>query len=161
MKMNATHPLRALQVALSITILGLMIYVSSWWTRHWRQSAPSEVNFLIFTPAWSLASLIPLLLFPLRFSHLLATPSIRYGLLTLEALTMLYWFAGFIALAVFLNDRVCFGMVCDVARAGAGISALSWVVWAGSFGVGVWAVIKERRAGGMGGEKKVQMMQGV
>ncbi|KAH9883071.1 hypothetical protein J1614_000439 [Plenodomus biglobosus] len=161
--MAATYLLRALQAATSITVLGLMAYVSSWWTKHWRQAAPSEISFLIFAPAWSLAALIPLLLLPLSFSRLVSKPVVRYGLLALEALTMLYWLAGFVALAVFLNDRVCFGMVCDVARASAGVSAVSWAIWAGSLGMGVWGAVKERR-GGVGGVaevKNMQMMQGV
>ncbi|KAI8943741.1 hypothetical protein NX059_001721 [Plenodomus lindquistii] len=145
MKMNATYPLRALQAILSIVTLGLMAYVSSWWTTHWRQPGPSEINFLIFAPIWSLLSLIALLLLPLRFSHLLAKPTLRYGVLALEAMTMMYWFAGFVALAVFLSDRICFGMVCDVAKAGAGVSAGSWVAWMGSLGMGVWGVVRERR----------------
>lgn len=137
--------------------------VSSWWTTHWRQSSPSEVNFLIFTPAWSLLALIPLLLIPLRFSHLLNTPAGRYGLFALESLTMLYWFTGFVALSVFLSDRICFGMVCDIARASAGVSAFSWLAWAASFVGGIFEWMKTRRAGG--GEvmvkKELEMHQGV
>ncbi|KAH9867390.1 hypothetical protein IAQ61_007982 [Plenodomus lingam] len=160
--MNPIYPLRALQAITAIGVLSLMAYVSSWWTRHWRQAAPSEIAFLVFTSVWSLASLLPLLLFPLRFSHLLAKPIVRYGLLALEAMTMVYWFAGFIALAVFLNDRVCFGMVCDTARAGAGVSAASWLVWGVSVGLGAWGIVKDRRgSGGTKVEGKVQMMQGV
>lgn len=69
------------------------------------------------------------------------------------------------ALAVFLSDRICFGTVCDVARASTAVSALNWVAWAGSFGYGVVRMVK---GGGMGfgrgkggAEGKVEMHQGV
>ena len=35
----------------------------------------------------------------------------KWALLGLEGLTMLFWFSGFVALAVFLSGRICFGMV--------------------------------------------------
>ncbi|KAF1844668.1 uncharacterized protein K460DRAFT_365611 [Cucurbitaria berberidis CBS 394.84] len=158
------HPVRAVQAILSLTVLGLMGYVSSWWSTHWRQSSPSEVNFLLFAPAWSVLVLVPLLVIPLRFSHLLLSPAAKYGLLGLEALTMLFWFGGFIALAVFLRDRICFGMVCDVARAGTAVSAVNWVAWTVTFVFGVIGVVK---GGAMSFGKKntvtkeVDMHQGV
>lgn len=86
--------------------------VSSWWSTHWRQSSPSEVNFLIFAPSWTILALVPLVVLPLRFSHLTTSTAAKYGILALEMLTMLFWFGGFIALAVFLSDRICFGTVC-------------------------------------------------
>ncbi|KAL6707059.1 hypothetical protein ACN47E_004811 [Coniothyrium glycines] len=142
MKVNWIHPVRGVQAGLSIAVLGLMGYVASWWTTHWRQMAPSEVHFLVFAPAWSLLALVPLILVPLKFNHLLSTPAGRYGMVGLEGLTMLFWFSGFIALAVFLSDRICFGMVCDVARASAGLSALTWVAFTVTFVVGVIDLVK-------------------
>jgi len=78
---------------------------------------------------------------------------------------MLFWFGGFVALAVFLSDRICFGTVCDVARASTAISALNWVAWSVTFAFGAVKLIK---GGGMGlgrgkvgGEGKVEMHQGV
>lgn len=70
------------------------------------------------------------------------------------------------ALAVFLSDRICFGTVCDVAKASTAISAVNWVAWAGTFG---WGCVKMIRGGGLGfarkdagvGEPKVEMHQGV
>jgi len=46
--------------------------------------------------------------------------------LGVETLTMLFWFAGFVALAVFLGDRVCFGHVCSAAKAAAVFGAFEW-----------------------------------
>ena len=41
---------------------------------------------------------------------------------------MVFWFAGFVALAVFLGDRVCFGHVCSAAKAAAAFGAFEWYV---------------------------------
>ncbi|KAJ4369738.1 hypothetical protein N0V83_005501 [Neocucurbitaria cava] len=164
MAISWIHPVRGVQALLSVVVLGLMAYVSSWWSSHWRQLSPSEVNFMIFAPAWSILALTALLVIPMKFSHLLASPAARYGMLGLEALTMLFWFGGFIAMAVFLSDRICFGTVCDVARAGTVISAFNWVAWTVTFVFGVIGVVK---GGAMSFGKKrtvtkeVDMHQGV
>lgn len=179
-------PVRAVQAILSITILGLMAYgssrkhllatpyilthqiVSQWWATHWRQSSPTEVNFLIFAPSWTVLALSALVIVPLKFSHMLSSKGAQIGLLALEGLTMLYWFGGFVALAVFLSDRICFGTVCDVARASTAISAMNWLVWAVTFSFGVFQMIKDGRGSGWTFGKrqpevqgKVEMHQGV
>ena len=42
---------------------------------------------------------------------------------------MLFWFAGFVALAVFLSGLVfCRGTVCNAARASTVFGALEWSV---------------------------------
>lgn len=178
MKINLMHPVRALQFIFAVIVLGLMAYgpsfppipiqnansisVSTWWTSHWRQASPAQVSFLIFTPVWSLATLVPIILIPLKFSHLLSSAGFRWGLIALDALTMLFWFAGFIALAVFLNGRICFGQVCDVARAGAVFGGLSWAVAAGAFGYGTYlAVTAEKRRVPAVQKPDVAMHQGV
>ncbi|KAH7393053.1 membrane-associating domain-containing protein [Pyrenochaeta sp. MPI-SDFR-AT-0127] len=165
MALSWIHPVRGAQAVLAIVVLGLMAYVSSWWTTHWRQMSPSEVNFLIFTPAWSIVAVVPLVVIPLRFNHLLSSPAARYGFLALEGLTMLFWFGGFVSMAVFLSDRICFGTVCDVARASTAISAVSWVVWAVTFVFGVIGVVKggdlSFRKKAVVVDKEVDMHQGV
>lgn len=50
----------------------------------------------------------------------------KFAILGVEALTMLFWFAGFIALAVWLDDRVCFGSVCASAKAATVFAAFEW-----------------------------------
>ncbi|KAJ4987524.1 hypothetical protein SVAN01_06981 [Stagonosporopsis vannaccii] len=175
---NPMHPVRGAQAVFSVIVLGLMAYgpsfespfniqanltqVSSWWTSHWRQESPAQVSFLIFTAVWSLVTLIPIFLIPLKFSHLLSSAGFRWGLVTLDALTMLFWFAGFVALAVFLNGRICFGQVCDVARAGAVFGGLSWAAAAGGFGYGLYlAITAEKRRLPAVQKPAVAMHQGV
>lgn len=99
--------------------------VANWWNKYWRDMSPSEINFLLFTSVWTLLSLIYVVgtsVPQMRLSRFYN----RYALLAVEALTMTFWFGGFVALAVFLSARVCFGNVCNVAKAGIGFSALQW-----------------------------------
>ena len=129
--MNWVHGVRAIQAVLSVAVLGLMAYgmrilsrlplfrftnaqtVSSWWATHWRQSSPMEINYLIFAPAWSILALVPIIATSMpKYKHLLDQPMIKWAVLGLEGLTMLFWFSGFVALGVFLSGRICFGMVC-------------------------------------------------
>lgn len=51
-----------------------------------------------------------------------------YAILAVDAVTMIFWFAGFIALAVFLGDRVCYGNVCNCAKTAAVFAAFEWYV---------------------------------
>jgi len=50
-----------------------------------------------------------------------------------ELLNLLFYFAGFIALAVFLGKLLfCRGSVCSAARADAVFAAFNWLLWTGS-----------------------------
>jgi hypothetical protein len=119
--------------------------------------SPTEVNFMIFSPVWTIFALIFLVIVPMKFPS--AAP--KFALLAVETLTMLYWFSGFIALAVFLSDRICFGTVCSVAKAGTAISAFQWLTFAATTGMGAWNTFRGRGRGAMTTEPKVEMHQGV
>jgi Membrane-associating domain len=91
---------------------------------YWRDMAPSEVNFLIFSSVWSIISIVYLVVAPMKFPKL----AHKLMLLGCDGLAMTFWFAGFVALAVFLSSRICFGNVCNVAKASVGFAALQWYV---------------------------------
>ena len=129
--------LRAIQAIFAIIILGLTAYgkplrllsrtslttsVANWWSGHWHRNAPSEVGFLVFTSIWTLLALLYLMLAPRFFP----TAAHKFGILGAEALTMLFWFAGFIAMAVWLTDRLCYGGICTTAKAAAVFAAFEW-----------------------------------
>ena len=87
--------------------------------------SPAEINFLLFSAVWTLLALIYVVgttVQTLRINRF----ANRYAVLALDALTMTFWFGGFVALAVFLGARVCFGNVCNVAKAGVAFAALEW-----------------------------------
>jgi len=86
--------------------------------------SPSEINFLIFNSIWTILTLVYVTVVPMKFPR--AAP--RYALLGADCLVMIFWFSGFIALAVFLTSRVCFGNVCNVAKTAVAFSAAEWCV---------------------------------
>ncbi|KAE9970946.1 hypothetical protein BLS_004106 [Venturia inaequalis] len=125
---NFMIPLRAAQATLTVVVLGLTAYVSNWWANYWRDMSPIEINFLLFCSVFSLATSIYLSLAALN--KLPAAANHRFALLAADAMTMTFWFAGFIALAVFLSSRVCFGNVCNVAKASVAFGAFNWLLFA-------------------------------
>jgi hypothetical protein len=88
--------------------------------------SPGQVNFLLFDSVWTLLALAYLIVVPWRFSETMAHH--KFAILAVEAVTMIFWFAGFIALAVFLSDRRCFGHVCSAAKAAAAFGGFEWYV---------------------------------
>jgi hypothetical protein len=80
----------------------------------------------LFCSVITLITLAYLIVVPMRFAE---TKLNHAGIITgVEGLTMVFWFAGFVALAVFLGDRVCFGHVCSAAKAAAAFGAFEWYV---------------------------------
>lgn len=98
--------------------------VSNWWSNYWRDMAPTEIIFLLFSSVFSFLTTTYLTLAAMNKLPGIATN--RFALLAADAITMLFWFAGFVALAVFLSSRVCFGNVCNVAKASVAFGALNW-----------------------------------
>ena len=74
-------------------------YTYSGWT-------PSQLGFIIFVSVWTVLVVAFQLLVP-RFSQKLGH---KFVVLGLDALTMLLWFAGFIALAVFTGAATGSGL---------------------------------------------------
>jgi len=127
---NWIMPLRIAQASVGVVVLGFASYVSSWWANYWREMSPVEFNFLIFSAVWTLLALAYVVIAPLYFPRI----AHKFATLGADALTMTFWFGGFVALAVFLSSRVCFGNVCSVAKAAVGFAALEWLLFAVSTG---------------------------
>ena len=98
--------------------------VAHWWSNYWHAISPGQVNILIFDAVWTMLALAYLVIVPWRFSETRAHH--KFAILAAEAITMIFWFAGFLALAVFLGNRVCFGHVCSAAKAAAVFGAFEW-----------------------------------
>ena len=98
--------------------------------------SPSQVNFMVFVAVWTMLALIYLGLAPRFFSSFAHV----HAILALDALTMLFWFAGFIALAVLYHDIVnvanfeffagcgALGDYCGVSEAAVVFGAFEWYV---------------------------------
>jgi hypothetical protein len=116
MSFNFTLPLRVAQAVLAILVLGLTAYGVSIWS-------PSEFNFLLFTAIWTFLVLAYLIIAPGRFPD----AAHKYGILGAEAITMIFWFAGFIAVAVLLSDTGCRrGSACRSMQAATAFGAFEW-----------------------------------
>lgn len=100
--------------------------VAHWYNKYtFNDDSISEVNFLIFVSLWTMLIAIYFAVTQFKFPSL--APAI--AVLALDALTMLFWFAGFIALAVFhSNLEECRGRVCDDLVAAVVFGAFEWYV---------------------------------
>jgi len=100
-----------------------LLTVAHWYHDHTNYDSPSQDNFLIFTSIWTLLALAYLTLAP----WLLPRAAHKFAILAVEALTMLFWFAGFIALSVFVSRLlVCGGHVCRSIQAACVFGAFEW-----------------------------------
>ena len=96
---------------------------SGWYYGTW---APGEANYMLFCAVWTIVALVYLGLTPGRFP----TVAHKFGILTVEILTMIFWFAAWIALGVLLGDAGCdqaWG-VCRAATAATIFAAFEWCV---------------------------------
>ncbi|KAI5917915.1 membrane-associating domain-containing protein [Camillea tinctor] len=109
----------------SIIELGLTAYIVNWYTGsyynggyYWGGWSPSRVNFMLFNSIWSLLVLAYVGIVPLYAASLFR----KIVALGLNVITTIFWFAGSIALAVFVGgpwdcgaNRVCGSLEAAVA----------------------------------------------
>lgn len=88
-----------------------------WGTSH-------SVNFMLFTSVWTLLVVIYLAVTPTRFPQL----AHKYVVLALEAITMIFWFASWVAVATLWGDADCgsSGGACGAGTAAIVFSAIEW-----------------------------------
>ncbi|KAH7069178.1 marvel domain-containing protein [Paraphoma chrysanthemicola] len=93
--------LRGVQVVFSIIVLGLTAYLVDRYNGPygWNWS-PHSVNFMLFTSVWTLLAVAYLVLTPTRFPR----AAHKFAIGAVEFLTMLFWFAAFVAVAVRWGD---------------------------------------------------------
>ncbi|TVY35353.1 hypothetical protein LSUB1_G004454 [Lachnellula subtilissima] len=131
--------LRIAQLILAVIILALSGYVAHWYNADTLTAAPKQIDFLIFVPVFSFISVFYLEFVP-RFAPKASHP---YALFVVEILNTLFYFSGFIALAVFIGRLLfCRGSVCSAARADAVFAAFSWILWASSSVVGALKIFR-------------------
>ncbi|KAH9908058.1 membrane-associating domain-containing protein [Xylariomycetidae sp. FL2044] len=121
--------LRAAQMLFAIIIMGLSAYVANWYNVDTLTSSPSQINFLLASSLLTIVSVLYLELTP-RFMPRASHP---YAAMGLELLNALFYFAGFIALAVFISGLLfCRGSVCGAAKADVAFGAFEFLLWTGS-----------------------------
>ncbi|MCJ1285329.1 hypothetical protein MMC26_004669 [Xylographa opegraphella] len=143
MPFNYMFPLRAAQFIFAVIMLGLTGYVAHWYIVRDGISSPSQINFLIFASLWTLFTVPYLTIAPVYFPKL----THKYATLATDALTMLFWFAGFVALAVFLSAlSLCLGSVCGSAKAAAAFGAFIWIISSVTTGLAAMHVWRTRHS---------------
>ncbi|MCJ1416897.1 hypothetical protein MMC32_003236 [Xylographa parallela] len=123
-------PLRGVAVLFTIIELGLTAYGVSYFDGTYFDgyytytSNVGSLNFMLFNSLWSLL-LLAYLLATLRFARF-SHPIVTFVLLLLTAL---FWFSGFIALAVAVGPS-CYGNhACQTVAAAAAFGAFLWVIF--------------------------------
>lgn len=96
------------------------VELSYWW------DSSDTVNFDLFNAVWTLLIALPYLsLVPIFFSNL----SHVYAVLAVEIVTMIFWFAGFIALGAELPPpRACHSGPCRALQAATVFASFEWCV---------------------------------
>ncbi|MCJ1307255.1 hypothetical protein MMC25_000901 [Agyrium rufum] len=146
MAINFMLPLRAAQALFAIIVLGLSASVANYYpTRSFgATTSPSQINFLIFNAVWTLLFLVYSSIVPVYLPRL----ANKFAILALETLTMLFWFAGFVALAVFVSSlSICSGNVCRSAQAAIVFAAFEWLLFVASTALAAIHVWQTRMSG--------------
>jgi len=105
-----------------------------------------SANFLVFDSVWTFIALGYVVVTPMFFPNF----HNRWAVLGVEAITMVFWFAGFVALAVDIKRMRCgnpqFACPIPAAKAAAVFGAFEWLAWAISLGLIVRALIQYGKA---------------
>ncbi|KAI1400448.1 membrane-associating domain-containing protein [Hypoxylon fuscum] len=121
--------IRAAQLLFAFIVLGLTAYVAHWYNVDTLTSSPSQVNWLLAVSLFTIISVLYLEMTP-RFLPKFSHPLVAIGLETGNAL---FYFAGFIALSVFMSRLLfCRGSVCGAAQATIAFGAFEFVLWTAS-----------------------------
>lgn len=140
-------PVRAVQILFAVISLGLIGYgkttpfallfgssphllilltVSHWYNdKSSYRSSPPRVSFLIFVSLWTLI-VAPLLAAGPRFFPRIIN---KFVILGLDALTWVFWLAGWAALAAFRKNLIlCIGRTCNTMTAEIVFGVFEWSV---------------------------------
>ncbi|KAI0837347.1 membrane-associating domain-containing protein [Hypoxylon sp. FL0890] len=121
--------LRAAQLAFAFIVMALTAYVAHWYNVDTLTSSPSQINWLLAVSLFTIVSVAYLELTP-RFIPRLSHKMVAVGI---EAANAVFYFSGFVALAVFMSRLLfCRGSVCGAARASVAFGALEFVLWTAS-----------------------------
>ncbi|EHK16004.1 uncharacterized protein TRIVIDRAFT_39899 [Trichoderma virens Gv29-8] len=133
---------RAVQGLMAAASIALAAYVVNWHLRGSHLSTPPSINFLLFCPIFTVSSILYLEFTP-RFAPKAVHPMVS---LIIEAINCIFYFAGFIAVAVCLGDLAfCDGSVCMAGRGTAVLAAAQFSLWMGSAIIAAKAIFKDGR----------------
>jgi hypothetical protein len=117
-------PIRIAQGFLALLVLALTAYVVSNWANGWW--SPDSANFLLFCAVWTLLAVAYLVVTSLRFQN--HPVGHKFGILAVEVVTAIFWFAGWVAFASLLGDlpHTQWWTVKRVGEAAVVFAAIEW-----------------------------------
>ncbi|OJJ44860.1 hypothetical protein ASPZODRAFT_634619 [Penicilliopsis zonata CBS 506.65] len=149
---------RVVQAIFAVIVLGLTAYVINW-DDYYSWWSPSTVNFMLFNSVWTLVIALPYIVLAPVFFAGIVHPFIVVGM---EAVTMIFWFAGFIALACVLPPpRACHSSLCDSLQAATVFGAFEWALFAATTTINVMAVFTSRGNNGVKANPNAAVHTGV
>lgn len=90
-------------------------------------SPPPSLVFATFTSVLTLLISLPYNTFAARY---FAAYTNRYSSMAVELITMIFWFASWISVAVYLGSiSICRGSICGAAKTAVAFSALEWILF--------------------------------
>lgn len=126
--------------------------VINWYLLRTSVAPPSSFTFLTFAPIFSILSIAYLTLAP-RFIPRYTNPFVS---LAVEFLNTIFYFAGFIALAVFLSKLLfCNGTVCAVGRSTSIVAAAEFSCWIATMMIEAKTIFKK----GLRGRDERELMR--
>ncbi|ORY70374.1 membrane-associating domain-containing protein [Pseudomassariella vexata] len=112
----------------AIVELGLTAYMASWFHSYYWDGdyTPSIVSFLVFNSVWSLLVLAYVGITPIYMASVFR----KLAALALNVITAIFWFAGAIALAVYVGTPSCYGSNrCQSSQAAVAFAFFLWVLF--------------------------------
>jgi len=123
-------------------VLGLIIFCMACYTVNVSGGYSDEINFMLFNGLWTFLIAVPFLTLCIKFFPALAH---KFALLAVDAVTMLFWFAGFIALGARLpRPKWCVGSACHTLQAETVFGAFEWLLFAATTALSVMALVRDR-----------------
>jgi hypothetical protein len=121
--------LRGVQVVFAVIVLGLTAYLVDAFNGPYGYNwSPHSINFMLFCSIWTLLVTAFLLVVPTRFPQF----AHKFVIAGLEFVTMIFWFAAFIAVAVLWNNSYWgwygHGTIYSVGVAAVVFAAFLWCV---------------------------------
>lgn len=146
--------LRILQTLLALLIMILSSTVISFFNTHIGIGSPPHcLVFTTFTAVLTLLISLPYNTFAAKY---FAAYTNRYSSMAVELITMIFWFASWISVAVYVGGlRVCRGSVCGTAKAVIVFSAIEWLLFCASGWMPVYYTFfdKEHASLGLGNSR--------
>ncbi|KKK25756.1 hypothetical protein P175DRAFT_0479484 [Aspergillus ochraceoroseus IBT 24754] len=131
------YPLRAVQAVFALIVLALTGHVINQ-----ARGGADTINFMLFNGIWTLFIVVPYFIVAPMFLPVVAH---RYAVAAVDGVTMIFWFAGFIALATDLPAASTCGHygLCQELQAAVAFGALDWALFVGTLVLSIMAALRK------------------